>query len=355
MVAGRQPQAGDLFAPIRAILRVVTGSPRIASISPRYAAPGGRVTVEGGPFAVSPELLPVVRVGGQQAALSFARSGTLKFFVPRGAEAGRQPVRIEEAAGETAFLDVAEVVAEGVHAVDSPAVAADGTIYVTCSGSRGQQTPVSVYRCTLDGRREIFVTGIANATSLAFDPLGRLHVTSRFDGTVSRIDAEGRPEVVASDLGIACGLSFAPDGTMFVGDRSGTIFAVPPGGDPEPIATLPPSVAAFHLALSPAGDWLYVSGPTLAPTDVVYRVSRDGRVETACAGFGRPQGLAVDQRGRVFVVDAAPGVCGVYAIDSGAPRLVVAAAQLVGVALDHAGGLVLTSNDLVYRLQSFDV
>ena len=84
---------------------------------------------------------------------------------------------------------------------------------------------------------------------MAFDPQGRLHVSSRFEGTVYRVDAGGQYEPVVTDVGVACGLAFAPDGTMFVGDRSGTIFRVRANGQATMMATLPQSVAAFHLAM----------------------------------------------------------------------------------------------------------
>ena len=66
------------------------------------------------------------------------------------------------------------------------------------------------------------MTGLVNPTAMAFDPHGRLHVTSRFEGTVYRVDANGQYEPVVTDVGVACGLAFAPDGTIFIGDRSGT-------------------------------------------------------------------------------------------------------------------------------------
>ena len=88
-------------------------------------------------------------------------------------------------------------------------------------------------------------------------------MSSRFEGTVFRLNADGTAEAFASDLGVACGLAFAPDGTLYVGDRTGTIFTVDRSGQATPFATLPPSVAAFHLALGPDGA-LYVSAPTLS-------------------------------------------------------------------------------------------
>ena len=102
----------------------------------------------------------------------------------------------------------------------------------------------------------------ANATSLAFDRQGRLHVSSRFDGSVHRVDARGRSKIVATDLGVACGLAFAPDGDLYVGDRSGSVLRVS-GERTEVFASLPSSIAAFHLAFGPDG-FLYVAAPTIS-------------------------------------------------------------------------------------------
>src|SRR5206468_3550230 len=153
--------------------------------------------------------------------------------------------------------------------------------------------PVSIFRVRPNGTRETFSSGIVNPTSMAIDPEGRLYVSSRFEGTVYRIAADGSAEPFATDLGVACGLTFAPDGTLFVGDRSGTIFRVDRSGHADALASLPASVAAFHLAIGPGGA-LYVTGPTLASYDSLYRVDRDGTVTTRHARFGRPQGLAFD-------------------------------------------------------------
>ena len=51
-------------------------------------------------------------------------------------------------------------------------------------------------------------------------------MSSRFEGTVYRLLEDGSIQTFATDLGVACGLAFASDGTLFVGDRSGTIFRV---------------------------------------------------------------------------------------------------------------------------------
>ena len=78
-------------------------------------------------------------------------------------------------------------------------------VYATISGPRGKQTPVSVVRVSPDGRGTPFVTGILNATGLAFHPDGDLFVTSRAEGNVYRIDADGESTVYVEGMGVATG------------------------------------------------------------------------------------------------------------------------------------------------------
>ena len=97
---------------------------------------------------------------------------------------------------------------------------------------------------------------------MAFDSQGRLYVSSRFEGTVYRVGPDGSAEPFARDLGVACGIAFDADDAMFVGDRSGKIFRVDRDARATVVATLPESIAAFHLAIGPDRA-LYVTGPTL--------------------------------------------------------------------------------------------
>jgi sugar lactone lactonase YvrE len=327
-----------------------SSSSRIAAVRPLWAVEGGRVTITGSGFVVDP-VLPRVSIGGVPARLSAASTSELTAIVPAGLDGGPTPVRVQDAPGETAYVEIGAPLATGLHQVDSPVFDRAGNLYVTFSGSRGQQGPVAIFIVRPDGSREPFVSDLANPTSLAFDPEGRLHVSSRFEGTVHRIDRHGSATVVAADLGVACGIAFSADGTLFVGDRSGTIFRVR-DGRPVPFATIPASIAAFHLAFGPDG-WLYVTAPTLGARDSVYRVSSEGLVEVFFTGFGRPQGLAFDARGVLHVVDALAGASGVYrfAIDRPAePEQLVAGGSLVGLAFDPRGGVVLASSDTVFKL-----
>ena len=175
-------------------------------------------------------------------------------------------------------------------------------------------------------------------------------MSSRFEGTVYRVAPDGGTEPFAHDLGVACGLAFGNEGTLFVGDRSGTIFTVDPAGRATTFATLPPSVAAFHLAFGPDCA-LYVTGPTLSSYDVLYRIAPDGAVTTRYAGFGRPQGLAFDPAGTLYVVEALAGSSGLYRMPAeGAAECVLSGPGLVGVAFDASGVLVVSSNETAYRL-----
>lgn len=330
-------------------MSTVSSSSRITAIHPLWAVEGGRVELSGDGFQVDPPAS--VRIGGEPARAIRISSQSMSVIVPSGLEGGRTPVRLDSVPGETAYIDVATSLATGLHLVDSPAFDRNGNLYVTFSGSRGQQAPISLFVVRPDGTREPFAGGVPNPTSMAFDREGMLFVSSRFDGSVHRITPDGNVSTFASDLGVACGIAFGPDDALYVGDRSGSILRVE-GGKATVVATIPSSVAAFHLAFGPDG-WLYVTAPTLAARDPVYRVSLDGHVEIFQDGFGRPQGLAFDDQGHLYVVDAVAGASGVYRlrIDRKEPlRQVIAGGDLIGLAFDPRGGLVLVSQDTAYRL-----
>ena len=177
-------------------------------------------------------------------------------------------------------------------------------------------------------------------------------MSSRFEGSVYRVKPDGTYETFAENLGIACGLAFGRDGTLYVGDRSGTLFGVAPDGTASTIATLPASVAAFHLAVGP-DDHLYVTGPTLGPYDHVYKINpRTQEVDRLYGGFGRPQGLAFDSQGALYVVEALAGWSGLYRLLTG--RQAGAGAGRAGPrrawrSIPPAAWSV-SSNDTAYRL-----
>jgi sugar lactone lactonase YvrE len=324
---------------------------RLNAVRPFWAIEGGRVTIEGDGLPVDPDL-PIVRVGGVPARHAKASTTALTLVVPEGLEGGQTAVRIDQLPGETAYVEIGTPLATGLHQVDSPAYDRHGNLFVTFSGSRGQQAPVTIFIVRPNGTREPFVSDVPNPTSLAFDRAGELFVSSRFDGSVYRVSPDGRTTLHASELGVACGLAFSPDGGLYVGDRSGSILRVGDDGRTETFATLPPSVAAFHLAFGPDAA-LYVTGPTLGPSDSIYRIAPDGGVSTWATGFGRPQGLAFDSSGQLYVVDALAGASGIYRVRGGSPEereLVVSGGTLIGLAFDPHGGVAVATTDSVYRL-----
>src|SRR5262249_12339364 len=322
---------------------------RVAAVHPRQAIEGGRISIDGSGFSVDGPQLPEVRVGATRARLAYASPSRLIAIVPPGIEGGDLAVA-GAAEAAPASIRVGTSFATGLHQVDNPVFDPEGNLYVTYSGTRGQQVPVSIFRVRPNGTRETFSSGIVNPTSMALDPEGRLYVSSRFEGTVYRVANDGSAEPFANDLGGACGLAFAPDGALYVGDRSGTIFRVDRSGHATTFASLPASVAAFHLAIGPDRS-VYVTGPTLSSYDVLYRILPSGEVTVRYGRFGRPQGLAFDPSGALHVIEALAGSSGLYRLPAeGEPELVLAGPGLVGVAFDGRGGLVVASNDTAYRL-----
>jgi len=325
----------------------------ISAVRPPWAVPGAPISIDGIHLPVPAEGPPHVLVGAVDARVTRASHQSVRIVVPPESEGGTLAVRIDELPGETVYVDVARVFVSGIHQVDSPAFGRDGRLYCTMSGGRGTKSAVPLYRMTADGAREPISVDLANPTSMAVGPDGHLYISSRFDGQVHRLLDDDRLEIYATELGTATGLAFGSDGSLFVGDRSGTILRVSPDRQVETFATIPMSVAAFHLAMGP-DDTLFVTAPTLATHDAVYRISRDRMVDVVYNGFGRPQGLAFDSNGDLYVVEALAGSAGLYRLDltrpGSEPELMLNAPSLVGVAFDPAGGLILASAETIWRL-----
>ena len=190
--------------------------------------------------------------------------------------------------------------------------------------------------------------GIVNPTSMAIDPDGQLLRLEpvRRHGVSCRCRT-ARSSRSPHDLGVACGLAFAPDGTLFVGDRSGTIFRVDRDGQATTFATLPASVAAFHLAIGP-GRALYVTGPTLSSYDsaVSHRSRRHGHDAHTRDSAGRRDWRSTT-RGALHVVEALAGVERAVSRRAGAR----AGARRAGAGRRRVRSrhVVVSSNDTAYR------
>jgi sugar lactone lactonase YvrE len=323
-------------------------APRIDDIMPAAALPEGEIELIGTNLGPCNSELPTVLVDGLQAHVLMSRPGALALRVPALAATGLIEVHNSFGASNSAPLRVARQLSEGLHPVTNPAVSRSGMIYATISGQRGKQTPISVVRISPDGRGTPFVTEILNATGLAFNPDGELFVTSRAEGNVYRIDEAGEPALYAEGMGVATGATFDAEGNLFVGDRSGTIFKINTERQIFVHATLEPSPAAYHLAVSAAGT-LFVTGPTLSSNDTIWAIEPNGETRAWFRGLGRPQGLALSKEGDIYLAACLAGRRGLVRVTpQGEATLVLAGSNIVGLAFSPLGTTILATNEAVY-------
>lgn len=323
-------------------------TPHIDDVTPAAALPLGEIELTGrnlGPHSFGP---PAVLVDGETAHILMSRPSRLAFRVPADASSGAIEVRSPAGASNTVPIRIARELSAGLHPVTSPAVSRSGMIYATISGPRGKQTPVSVVRVSPDGRGTPFVTGILNATGLAFNPDGDLFVTSRAEGTVYRVDPAGEFTTYAEGMGVATGAVFDAEGNLFVGDRSGTVFKINPERQIFVHATLEPSVAAYHMAVNQEGR-LFVTGPTLSSNEAIWTIEPNGDTRAWYRGLGRPQGLALSSQGDIYVAACLHGRRGLVRITrAGEASLVLAGTNIVGVAFSPLGSTILATNEAVF-------
>lgn len=327
---------------------------RIVRVNPVRGIPGGEVIVECADFDASPIRACGAWFDGSRGHLVGASARRALAIVPEIEGRGEVEITLEceERRTTAAKFNVASRLAEDLHLVTNPAFDPDdGSLYVTRSGSRGQQFPVTIFRIDTNGELSDFSGDIANPTGIAFDKSGQMFVTSRMDGVVYRITPFKEAVEFASNLGVATGLAFDHEGRMYVGDRTGTIYRVNGIGEEKPWAQLEQSVSAYHLAFGP-DDALYVTGPTVSSFESVMRIDRNGEVSVFYKGLGRPHGLAFDREGFLYVAASLHGRRGVVRItpDGSDAEMFVAGMNVVGLAFSSAGEMVVATNEAVYSL-----
>ena len=334
--------------------------PTLHSIHPQAVLPHGEIEVSGtglhAPLAAEIEGVP--------AHIALARPTRAILQIAEGTLPGDLII-----AGSNALhVEVAIPMAENLHPVTNPATDDAGNIYTTLSGSRGQQTPVSIFRIApapagVTHELRPYAREILNPSGLAFGPDGLLYVSSRAEGTIYRVGSAGVAQAFAEGLGIATGIAFDAAGDLYVGDRSGTIFKIHSQRDPQGeesnttfvFATLEPSIAFYHLAFSPTGT-LYVTGPTTSSSQSIYAIAPDGTISIFYSGLGRAQGLAVDAAGDVYAVASLHGDRGIVRITPAAEHakphatLVLSGSNLVGLCLLPNGRAALATRDAVYEV-----
>src|SRR5215212_10248773 len=326
---------------------------KIVGIDPPYAIAGGEIVIDCTGFDTREPSRCAVLVGDAPAQIVAVGPRRVLAIVPETKD-GRVPVTLSsgDEPSEAAYITVAKKLAGDLHPVSNPACDPDdGALFVTRSGSRGEELPVTLFRIDISGDVSEYSGDIANPTGIAFSPDGQMFVTSRLEGVVYKINPFKEAVVFARNLGVATGVAFDQDGLMHVGDRTGTIFKVNGIGEERAWTQIEPSVSAFHLAFGP-GDSLYVAGPTVTSFDSICRINAEGEIDLFFKGLGRPQGLAFDRDGNLYVAAALRGRRGIIRIspDGDDAKVVVAGVNLVGLAFSATGEMAVVSIDSVYSL-----
>jgi sugar lactone lactonase YvrE len=328
----------------------VNGKPHIEAVTPSFALPGGEVRIVGKSLR-PPELRrPSVRFGEIEGPVLISSDDFVVARVPENAASGPIVVGTNGNVSNPHPIKVAVTVAENLHPVTNPALDREGNIYVTFSGSRGEKVPVSIFKIDTDYNVKPYLSDMMNATAIAFDREGQMYVSSRHDEAVYKVAPNGTMSTYAEGMGVATGIAFDREENLYVGDRSGTIFKIARDRQIFVFATLEPSVAAYHLAFGPNGD-MFVTGPSTSSFDCVYKVDPHGTVSVFYRGLGRPQGLALDVDGNIYVAASLAGKRGIVKITpQGKATLEVSGQGLVGLAFAPGKSAILATNSAVHHI-----
>jgi sugar lactone lactonase YvrE len=337
----------------------VNGKPHIEAVAPSFALPGGEVRIIGRGLR-PPELRrPSVHFGEIEGTVLISSDDFLVARVPEGAASGPVVVSTNVSTNGVGTsghvsnahsIKVAALVADNLHPVTNPALDRNGNLYVTFSGSRGQKVPVSIFKIDTNYNVKPFLSEMMNATSIAFDREGQMYVSSRHDEAVYKVAPNGTVSTYAEGMGVATGIAFDAAENLYVGDRSGTIFKIARDRQIFVFATLEPSVSAYHIAFGPQGD-MFVTGPSTSSFDSVYKVDPHGTVSVFYRGLGRPQGLALDVEGNVYVAASLAGKRGIVKITpQGEATLAVSGQGLVGLAFAPGKSAILATNGAVHHI-----
>jgi hypothetical protein len=327
-----------------------SGSPHIDSVSPNAALPGGEVRITGQSLRPHELRRPSVRFGETEGAIVISADDFLIARVPQNASSGAIVVSTNGHSSNPHQIQVAAPIAEGLHPVANPAIDSEGNIYVTFSGARGQKVPVAIFKIDTSYNVKPFLADMMNATAIAFDRVGQMYVSSRFEGAVYRVAPNGTVSSYAESMGVATGIAFDRSENLYIGDRSGTIFKVARDRQIFVFATIEPSVSAYHLAVGPHGD-LFVAGPTTSSFDSIYKIDPHGKVTTFYRGLGRPQGLAFDVAGNLYAAASLAGQRGIVKITpDGKASMAVAGPSLIGLAFAPGRSVVLATTSGVHHL-----
>jgi sugar lactone lactonase YvrE len=332
----------------------VNGKPHIEAVAPNFALPGGEVRITGKSLSSHELRRPSVRFGEIESSILISSDEFVVARVPDGAASG--PIVLDTNAGADGnvsnphIIKVATLIADNLHPVANPALDREGNLYVTFSGSRGQKVPVSIFKVDTNYNVKPFLSDLMNATAIAFDREGQMYVSSRNDEAVYKVAPNGTMSTYAEGMGVATGIAFDREENLYVGDRNGTIFKIARDRQIFVFATIEPSVSAYHLAFGPQGD-LFVTAPSTSSFESVYKVDPHGTVSVFYRGLGRPQGLALDIDGNLYVAASLGGKRGIVKITPQAKAsLEVSGNSLVGLAFAPGKSAILATHSAVHHI-----
>src|SRR6185369_2943183 len=121
---------------------------KIVGIDPPYAIPGGEIVIDCSGFDTREPSRCAVLIGGAPAQIVALGPRRVLAVVPE-TKGGRMPVILRSGANESepAYITVAQKLASDLHPVANPAFDPDdGALFVTRSGSRDEELPVTLFR-----------------------------------------------------------------------------------------------------------------------------------------------------------------------------------------------------------------
>jgi sugar lactone lactonase YvrE len=325
---------------------------KITGISPAAALPGGELLLHWSGGEGRSFVRPEVRFPNGTGHLISATPEMIVVQVPENAVSGEVSIVQNGRESNGVHCEIGVLVASNLHPVANPALDLEGNLYTTLSGRRGEKVPQSLFRITPSGVLHPLETDIMNPTGIAFNSQGEMFVSSRHDGNIYKVSASGEKSAYAKGMGVATGMAFDYEDNLYVGDRTGTVFKIDRKREIFVFATLEPSVAAYHLVFDEMQN-LFVSGPTTSSYDQVHRVGPDGNVTTYLAGLGRPQGMAFDIEGNLYVAASWTGRRGIVRISpERKAELFVSGHNLLGLAFAYHRGIFLVTGNSLYKLSS---
>lgn len=324
----------------------------IKDIEPKMGLPGGIVKISGKrflPWDMEHEHLNFTNANAWIDAIS---ESTVLTTVPEDSITGDVYIDTGKNKSNKFKFIVPEAIASGLHLVDSPIVDNDGNIFATYSGSRGETTPVSIYKISKDKKKEIYISEITNATSLAIGNDGALYIASRFDGKIYRSTEKNHCEIFCQGLGTAFGLARNPQGELFVGDRSGSIFKIDSDGQASFYTSIPQSYIAFHLNFDTKGN-LFVTNPVHMGENIIWKIDKENqKIENYYSGLSLFHGFVFDSKDNLYLAETKRNESRIIKIQNGQYiSTVITGTNFIGLAFDKNENLIVATANSLYLIE----